>query len=293
VLLLALRALRRPTIGRFVVLGCAIGIGALVRSEGILLVLFVGLPAVFLAASGGRLRRVAALGAGLLVVVSPWVVRNAGQLDGPVLSTNDGITLVGAYCDDMFRPGPRFASWSLECTIREIVALDRKFGVKPPVAESRRLVRHAIDLARDRAGQLPRLMAAHVGRLWGLYHSGDQVSFDDRALDSRGWVVAAQYAHWILLPFMLLGIVISRRREWLLIAGPIVMVTVVAVAFYGSTRLRAAAEPSIALFAAAGVVWLLQRTRKMFRSEPHTVRTVAQQPSVDLPPASRRGWFAR
>jgi hypothetical protein len=280
VLLLALAALRSPTLVRFLVLGVATGVAALVRSEALLLVVFVGVPAVFLAASDGRLRHLAALVAGTLLVVTPWVVRNAVQLDGPALSTNNGITLVGAYCNDMFQPGQRFGSWSLGCTASEIHALDRESGPRPPVAEDRRLIRRAIELARGHARQVPSLMAAHVGRLWGVYHSGDQVTFDDRAVHARGWVVAGQYVHWLLLPFVVLGIVVARRREWLIIAGPVLMVTVNAVVFYGSTRLRAGAEPSIALFAAAGVVWLAHRIREMLRPKGESRTQLTDEPSL-------------
>ncbi|MGZ4785370.1 MAG: hypothetical protein ACXV5S_06845, partial [Acidimicrobiales bacterium] len=41
-------------------------------------------------------------------------------------------------------------------------------------------------------------------------------------------------------------------------AGP-VLVTVVVALLYGSVRLRAAAEPSVALFAAFGIVTLVAR----------------------------------
>jgi hypothetical protein len=266
VLLLALRAVRAPTFGRFAVLGIATGVATLTRSEALLLAVFVGLPAVIVAASGRRLRCAAALAAGTLAIVAPWVVRNAVQLDGPTLSTNTGVTLVGSYCNEMFRPGPHFGSWSVGCTFREASAIGRKFGPAPPVAEDRRLVRRAIDLARGQARQIPSLVAAHVGRLWGLYHAGDQVRFDDRIVHSQGWGVGGQYVHWILLAFTVIGIAVSRRREWLLIAGPMLMVTVNAAVFYGSTRLRAAAEPSLALFSAAGIVWLVRRTRNELSS---------------------------
>jgi hypothetical protein len=68
--------------------------------------------------------------------------------------------------------------------------------------------------------------------------------------------------HWAVLAFAVIGIALARRRAWLLIAGPMLMVTINAAMFYGSTRLRAGAEPSLALFAAAGIVWLVQGTRK-------------------------------
>ncbi|MGH8983263.1 MAG: ArnT family glycosyltransferase [Acidimicrobiia bacterium] len=263
VLLLALRAVRRPRFCGFLALGVATGIATLTRSEALLLVVFVGLPAVFLSTGDrrGRASCTAALLAGTLLIVAPWVVRNAVQLDGPALSTNTGVTLVGAYCGEMFQPGPRFGSWSVGCTFRQAGAVNRMYGPEPPVASDRRLVRRAIDLAQDRARQLPSLIAAHVGRLWGFYHPGDQVTFEDRTTHSHGLQTAGQYVHWALLAFVVLGIAFARPREWLLIAGPMLMVTVNAAVFYGSTRLRAGAEPSLALFAAVGIVWLATRRK--------------------------------
>jgi Dolichyl-phosphate-mannose-protein mannosyltransferase len=263
VLLLALRAVRRPTFRWFLALGVVAGIATLTRSEALLLVIFVGLPAVFLATGDWRRRAwcFAALLAGVLLIVTPWVVRNAVQLDGPALSTNTGVTLIGSYCGEMFQPGPRFGSWSLQCAFRESAAIILTEGAKPPVAGDRRLVGRAIDLARDRARQLPSMMAAHVGRLWGFYHPGDQVTFEDRTTHNHALQTAGQYVHWALLAFVILGIAVARPREWLLIAGPMLMVTVNAAVFYGSTRMRAGAEPSLALFAAMGIVWLVTRRK--------------------------------
>jgi hypothetical protein len=67
--------------------------------------------------------------------------------------------------------------------------------------------------------------------------------------------------HWALLAFVVLGVAFARPRDWVLLAGPILLVTVNAAVYYGSTRLRGAAEPSLAVFAAAGVVWLLTRRK--------------------------------
>jgi hypothetical protein len=251
VLLLALHALRAPSTARFVVLGVAIGAATLTRSEALLLVAFVGAPAVFLT----RERRVSyglVLIAGTSAIVGPWVVRNAIQLDGPTLSTNTGVTLSGSYSDAVFRSGPRFGGWHLTWG----GGVEQDDHRENPVAADRALVRHAAGYARDHIGKLPLVATARVGRLWGVYHSGDQLAFDVAEGRERGWQEAGQYFHWLLLPCAIVGIALVNDRRWLLILGPIVLVTINAAVFYGSTRMRVAAEPSLALFAAFGIVTL-------------------------------------
>jgi hypothetical protein len=71
-------------------------------------------------------------------------------------------------------------------------------------------------------------------------------------------------AYWALLPFALLGALVMRGRRrglWILVA-PIVMVTLVGLATYGTTRFRMAAEPSIVLLAAVGLQAAALRVRR-------------------------------
>jgi uncharacterized membrane protein YfcA len=49
-----------------------------------------------------------------------------------------------------------------------------------------------------------------------------------------------------------------RRRVWWVLVVPAIAVTIGVALTYGQTRFRAAAEPSLALFAAVGIVTLLR-----------------------------------
>jgi len=49
-----------------------------------------------------------------------------------------------------------------------------------------------------------------------------------------------------------------RRRVWWVLLVPAIAVTIGVALTYGQTRFRAAAEPSLALFAAVGIVTLLR-----------------------------------
>lgn len=241
VLWIALVAIDQPTWGRFFVCGVAIGVATLTRSEALMLAAFVGLPAVWLARRG---RLVVALALGVACVVAPWVIRNAVRLDQPALSTNSGVTLNGSYCNETFH-GEFYGGWNYLCVIE---------GVDQVGLDDTALTRRAADYARDNLHELPRVAAARVGRLWGVYRPGDQLAFDVVEGRNRGWQTVGQYLHWILLPFVAFGAVqLARtRREWWIILAPLLAVTVNAMAFYGSTRMRVAAEPSLALLAALG-----------------------------------------
>lgn len=61
----------------------------------------------------------------------------------------------------------------------------------------------------------------------------------------------------MLLPFAILGIVVlarSSRRSFVVITVPLAVVALNSAIFYGSTRMRIAAEPSLALLASIGIV---------------------------------------
>ncbi|MGI9645360.1 MAG: hypothetical protein ACR2O6_08645, partial [Ilumatobacteraceae bacterium] len=83
------------------------------------------------------------------------------------------------------------------------------------------------------------------------------------------WLWAAWIAWLVLAPLAIVGAVAQRRagRELWPLLVPLVITVLVVVATYGNQRLRAAAEPSVVVLAATGVVALARGLRQPRRSE--------------------------
>ena len=81
----------------------------------------------------------------------------------------------------------------------------------------------------------------------------------------------ARSSNWVLLPLAVAGgiwLAARSRRRLIIVAVPIVVVAINAALFYGSTRLRVAAEPSIAVLASAGALWVLGGIRRKGGRDP-------------------------
>ena len=95
-------------------------------------------------------------GGGVLVatavaVLLPWVVPNLVRFERPVLlSTNDGTTLLGSYCDASFF-GPNKGGWTIECVFEHpTYDIDVDATVRGP-----RQREAAFDYAKDHLGDAP------------------------------------------------------------------------------------------------------------------------------------------
>jgi 4-amino-4-deoxy-L-arabinose transferase-like glycosyltransferase len=238
----------RPSVRNAGLVGLAAGLGTLTRAEIPLLVVLVAVPVMLSVRSLARADRLRSLATTAVVsglVVAPWVVPNLVRFDRPVLlSTNDGITLVGANCDSTYEDVVGF--WDLECA--------------PPVqgdqsVQSEEYRRLAVDYARDHLDRVPAVVAARVGRVWSAYHPFD-MAFLNQGEGREPWASRLGiWSYWALLPLVGAGWWILRQRRrptWPLVA-PFVMVTIVAAAFYGITRFRVPAEVSIVVLAAVAV----------------------------------------
>lgn len=232
------------------------GLAVLTRAElGLLLALLV-LP-VFLGpvrlGRGVRVRPawwprirdigVVVIAAGL--VVMPWTVHNFARFEEPVLiSTNDGLTLIGTNCDQAYGEGIGF--WHLGCA--------------PPVQGdqsqvSKQYREMAIDYATDNLDRLPKVVAARVGRLWGVFRPLDMVYINQGEGRPQTASRLAIWGWWILAPLGVAGAVVTyrRRQPWWLFAAPVIAVTVTAMATYGIPRFRLPAEVAFLVAAAITV----------------------------------------
>jgi hypothetical protein len=249
-----------------------IGIAALTRSEALLLIVMLGLPLVAFASRSWRDRAILGLIllAGFSLVIGPWLIRNDIEVGGLTFTTDSGTTLVGANTSTTFDPdSPLYGSFDGVVQFGSAAYL-YKYGRPPGHARTwteltldNALGRLGTQYARGHLRDLPGVILAREGRLWGVYASGSQLTFD---LSSDGDGVrpvqlAGQYLYWILMPLTIGGgIVLYRhsRRDLVVVAAPIVAAAVNAAVAFGSTRYRAIADPSDAVLAAIGIVFAVR-----------------------------------
>ncbi len=256
-LLLALRLARAPRPREAALLGGAIGLAALTRSEALLL-----LPLLALALLAGHPRPTrrawiggTAIAAGVAVlVIAPWTLRNLAAFGQPVLiSTNDSTTLAGANCPQTWT-GPDTGYWRLDCISGRDPALNE-------AEQAQRWRSAALAHIGDNLGDLPRLAFVRVRRTWDLYEPRRQLDFAtgrDRAVQTVGNLVYAAIAGLFLA-----GLAQLRRRPVVLavLVAPVVMVTATSVIGYGTPRFRHAAEVVLVVGAGVALERLVARVR--------------------------------
>lgn len=257
-LLLALRLLRRPTLGLALGLGAVCGCAALARAELILLAPLLGLPLLvsFRAmAWSRRLVIVGSLAAGAVLLVGPWVVFNLGRFDEPTfISTNDGTAMLASSCDDAYY-GPLTGLTDVyDCIPNDVPAGDAS-------VVSRIYRNRAVDYIKAHKQRTAIVVLARIGRDWGLFRPGDMPEWNI-AEGRPKWITELGMAfYYPLLAFAIGGIVVLRRRrtrQWPLLMPPLI-VTVGTVLAYGQTRFRVPAEPSLVVLAAVAIAALATR----------------------------------
>jgi hypothetical protein len=252
-LLQALVLLRRPTLRGAAILGLLVGLAALTRSEGLLLVPLLAIPVVA-AAPPGRLLLVATTTAVTALVIMPWVIRNIEVFGESVYSTNEGATLAGANCDPTYY-GHAIGGFVFQCLT----------AVPQPKTDNRavrsdRLRDAAVEYASDHPGRAVVVAGLRLARLWGLYDPADQAHVTGRDVSVQRAGVAAYYA---VLVAGLAGAVLLLRRgmrlAFAVLLVPIVLSSLTAVGTYGLIRLRHVSEVSLLVLAGVAVAYLTAR----------------------------------
>ncbi len=275
-LLLALRCVERPNWVRFATLGVTVALAVLIRSEAIDFVVLLGVPVLLFASVPWKMRGILVLSflAGVLVLVGPWLIRNDVQLGGAVLSTQQGGTLEGSYCNQSFDPtSPTYGAFSGACSVA-LGAFVVKYE-RPPdpttgwteVALDRVLTSDAETYARQHLGQIPRVVVAREAATWGLDYSNDRIIAVDEGRNTTVEELSFIF-YWVLIPFVLIGLVVLARSSWrrlVIVMVPILVVMINVALTYGSTRFRVAAEPSLAVLAAVGIEAVAHRLGIMGR----------------------------
>lgn len=263
VVLLAYRLWEAPGRRRALLLGVAIAVATLTRSEALLLLAFVALP-ITLGARGlareARLRLLVTTTVAVVLVLAPWIVFNLGRFEKTtVLSTSAGTFLSLGNCDETYYD-PDLMGFPYPCDT---------VGGQPALAgldESQLdavLRDRSTTYIRDNLGRTPLVAAVRVGRTFGFWDPGAQVAADWR-FENRGRAAsaAALLAYYAALPFAIAGGVVLWRRRVALspLVGLVVLSAVAVMGVHALSRVRLAADVAIVVLATIGIEALLRRS---------------------------------
>jgi 4-amino-4-deoxy-L-arabinose transferase-like glycosyltransferase len=255
VLLAAYAFWRHPSPWRAAGLGAGIALVALTRAEGVLLFALLALPLAVMTPGLDPRRRLARLGAmalGAVVLLGPWVGYNLARFEEPAfLSTGSGVTLVDTSCDDVYS-GDFIGWWSFAC-IPDRLSNDEAVNDRENREVALRYVRH-------HESDVPKVVAARVGRMWGVFRPFQTAELDARGLNANRTGLIASY---VLIPLGVFGLILLRRRRQpiLPMLALAAMVTITAVIFYGALRFRVPADVAIVVCAAVAVDAIWSRLR--------------------------------
>ena len=252
---LTYRLIRSPSVITTAWLGAAVGLSVLARAELALYLPLVVVPVVLWRLDidlRARLVRLVVAGAATLAVLAPWTIYNATRFERPVLvSTNDGLTLIGANCDGVYS-GSRIGLWDAFCA-EDVPA----GGDQSRASAAYRSA--AVDYIGDHLDRVPAVVAARVGRVWSVFQPVQMADYSVAEGRERALSLIGTFVYYPLVVAAVAGAVVLIRRRTPLwpLAATFVMVTITAMVLYGLTRFRVPAEVAIVVLAAVLVDHLL------------------------------------
>jgi len=268
VILAAYRCWDDPNRATAAWLGAALGLAALSRSELVLLGPLIAVPLFWYRrrSVGQAVASVLVVGVTTLCVVAPWVVYNLSRFDHVVLlSDQSGATMAASWCDDGFY-GDALGYKSYRCLA---ASLDEDIQTDSWTT-----------YGADHIERVPLVLAARVGRVWGLFRPTQQVAFESYFGAERPATWAAFGMSWVLLALAPLGALRLRRvgAPIFPLLAPIIAMTLAVALTFGQLRYRAPAEPALVLLVAG----VLARRRQ---SPPAADEVQAEPGTADDEPA--------
>ena len=249
-----------PTRRRAAVLGVAVAACALSRAEAVLFIPLLVAPLILLDRRRAWRERVveglvAAVVAG--AVLAPWVGYNLYRFEQPVtISTGFDPTAAVSNCDKVYY-GEVTGYWWRPCILA--LPVPTHGDISTQEAQYRRAALHYISNHKRR---LPAVVAARVGRTWGLFRPVQQIRLDTIETREIGFSKVGLAMFYALAVATALGVWLMRRRRVPVspIMATIAVVTFATAITFGQTRYRASAEVVLVIGAAVAITALLQRS---------------------------------
>lgn len=236
-----------PGAARAALLGALTGLVSLTRSEALLLVPLLAIPAA-LGAARRRLRDATIAVLACVLVMAPWGVRNWVTFGRPLFTSTNGATVIaGANCDPSYY-GAGIGGWNFGCFSSWVTTNE--------LDQAAVLTDTGLRYVRAHLGRLPAVVAVRQLRTWNLWPATfwDADEGHLPRVDRVGTLV-----YFILVALGAYGLVVCRRRGqtvWILLV-PAAMVAVAAAASWGLPRLRYAFDVAFVVPAAIGLEALL------------------------------------
>lgn len=256
----------RPDWSGPVLAGMALGLAALCRPSMLAGALLAVIAAALVKPGEGRTRLIRAglLGATIVVVLSPWMIRNVILLGEPIwTTTHGGYTLALAnnpvYYDDVLN-GPSGRVWTGHDQWLWWDGVNKATsGMTEPQAD-RYMKQTVWHLIQQRPADFARASLARIGHFWSVAPAASVYSRGVRWA-TMAWTVPLWLAVFLGLP----------RRDlwsWPQITAPLAVIglTLVHSLFWTDLRMRAPIVPAIALIAAGAALPRLIARRSSPRS---------------------------
>lgn len=258
VVLLLLELRERPRAALAAAAGGLLGVAALTRSNGVLL-LVAALAAVV---PLRRPRLAFALVAAFAIALVPWTLRNAAALDAfRPLGTQAGYTAAGQWNPEAARADDFRAAWRVPAQVPAFAGLFGRPGLSEAEVEAE-LRSRALSFAGDDPGHVVAATGLNALRIFELgpghgFVSG--IAHRETGI-AKPWRPVVQVSVYLLVLAAAAGAWGLRRR-----AGPLwvwlfpVLLLAAIVPLLGSPRYRAPVDPFLILLAAGGLVALVRR----------------------------------
>jgi hypothetical protein len=250
-------ASRQPSIGRAALAGAWLALAALCRPALLVFSVAAGvvLPAIVRPRSA-RWKVLAGLTVAVVLVLSPWAIRNYLRLGRPVLTTTHGGYTLLLGNNPGFYEYLRAGAWGSVWNAEEFAETWRNRALADELQSNRRAYAEAWENIRRQPGMFSYACLVRIARLWAPVPH--QVVADEGRL-RRGarYAVGLWYSVELLLAVLGLWVAFrrGRHRAWLwglLLAG---CLTGVHTLYWSNMRMRAPLMPVVAVAAAMALAW--------------------------------------